>query len=67
MIPSHVSEELKTLSKAQQDKFNELVAWSGTDVLGTQLPANYDGLLEMVKRMGGDPIIPVEPERPKDE
>jgi len=62
MIPNHVSEVLKTLSKAQQDKFTELLMWAGqSGVKTTSLPIDYDRILAMVERMGAEPVIPIEP------
>lgn len=62
MVPAHVSEVLKTLSRAQQNKFQELVMWAGASgIKGSVLPVNYDHILDMVVRMGADPIVPVEP------
>ncbi len=67
MIPNHVSEELNTLSKAQQEKFHEMVGWSGSSGMGHALPVEYDRILEMVKRMGDAPIAPIDPPMPEDE
>lgn len=62
MIPNHVSETLKNLSRAQQNKFTELVMWAGqSGIKGSALPIDYDRILDMVVRMGADPIIPIEP------
>ena len=62
MVPQHVADVLKTLSAEQQTKFQELCMWSGdSGIQGSKVPTNYDAILEMVKRMGADPIKPIEP------
>lgn len=60
MVPAHVSDVLKTLSRAQQNKFTELVMWAGNSGLkGSTLPIDYDRILAMVVRMGGEPVEPI--------
>jgi len=60
MVPQHVSDVLKTLSRAQQNKFTELLMWAGdSGVKGSALPIDYDRILAMVVRMGDDPIAPI--------
>jgi len=62
MVPKHVADVLRTLSEAQQEEFRKLCMWSGDSGLqSVRLPINYDALLEMVLKMGADPIKPVEP------
>lgn len=60
MVPAHVSDVLKTLSRAQQNKFQQLLMWAGdSGVKGSVLPINYDHILDMVVRMGADPVEPI--------
>jgi hypothetical protein len=62
MIPKHVLDVLNTLTPAQKQKFQELCMWAGhSGMKGSVLPINYDQLLDMVKQMGPDPVVPVEP------
>jgi len=62
MIPQHVLDVLKTLSPAQKQKFQELCMWASQSGLqGSVLPVNYDQLLDMVKQMGPNPVVPVAP------
>lgn len=62
MIPAHVSEILETLSRAQQNKFTELIMWAGNSgIKGSSLPIDYDRVLDMVIRMGAHPVAPIEP------
>jgi hypothetical protein len=62
MIPKHISDALKFMSKAQNEKFQELAMWANNDGgTGASLPIDYDRILDMVKRMTGAPIRPVEP------
>ncbi len=62
MIPAHVSEVLKTLSRAQQNKFTELLMWAGdSGIKGSVLTIDYDRILAMVVRMGADPVAPIAP------
>lgn len=62
MVPNHVSEVLKTLSRAQQNKFTELLLWAGNSgIKGSSLPIDYDRILAMVVRMGSDPVEPIAP------
>lgn len=67
MIPKHVSDELNSLSKAQQEKFHDMVAWSGSSGMGHALPVEYDRILEMVKLMGEAPVAPIDPPPMEDE
>lgn len=61
MIPQHISDVLKTLSKEQQNKFTELISWAGqSGIKGSTLWVNYDRILEMVLSMGPAPIVPIE-------
>lgn len=60
MIPAHVADVLKTLSRAQQAKFTELLMWAGNSgIQGSKLPIDYDRILAMVERMGADPVEPI--------
>ena len=62
MIPQHVLDVLNNLSLAQKMKFQELCVWAGdSGIQGSKVPINYDHLLEMVVRMGADPVRPIEP------
>lgn len=62
MVPQHVADVLRTLTPAQQSKFQELCMWAGdSGIQGSRLPINYDSILEMVKNMGESPVVPVEP------
>lgn len=67
MVPNHVSEELKALSKSQNEKFQEMLLWAGNSGMGTALPIDYDRILEMVKRMGEEPVQPIAPILPPEE
>lgn len=68
MLPQHIKDELAKLSQAQVMKFHELVAWasnSGIPEVGV-LPVDYYKILEMVHRMGPEPVEPVAPIVPDD-
>lgn len=67
MIPNHVSEALKTLSKEQNEKFQEMVQWAGSSGMGHGLPVDYDRILAMIRLMGDTPIQPIAPILPPEE
>jgi hypothetical protein len=62
MVPAHVSDVLKNLSREQQNKFAQLLMWAGdSGIKGSTLPIDYDRILDMVVRMGASPVEPIPP------
>jgi hypothetical protein len=64
MIPQHIADELKKMTAAQKQKFHELCMWASAGAYeGCSVPIDYHLILDEIKRMGPEPITPIEPDK----